>query len=134
MDRVDQLLHNTITSALDAWSGELRRYGIKCNTRITHLVDTQAFTCLLGRQAPSEEHDALVVFSVQNGLDYRVCERLPPLLSMRVGGVSSDGEACVQPEHARSCERRQIPVCVLRTLSKTASTKMRPNLTRSLGT
>src|SRR5438128_12386450 len=100
MGRVDELLHNIVTSALDAWSGEFRRYGIKCNTRITYLVDTQAFTCLLGRQAPSKEHDALVVFSVQNGPDDRVCEGFPPLLSMRVGGVSSDGEACVQPEHA----------------------------------
>jgi len=89
------IICNTLT--LDAFSGERCEDVMKCAQRITYFVDTQTLTCLLGRQAPSKEHDALVVFSVQDSLEDSVGERLPPLLSMRVGGVGADGKARIQP-------------------------------------
>jgi len=74
------------------------------------LVDLQPLTRLLGRESPCEKDDAAsgIVGTVQDGVEHRVRKGLPPLFRVRVGFVSADGEAGIEPEDAGFGEGREV--------------------------
>lgn len=78
----------------------------------TCLVDLQPLTRLLGRESPCEKDDAAsgIVGTVHDGVEHRVRKGLPPLFRVRVGFVSADGEAGVEPEDAGFGEGREVAV------------------------
>jgi len=81
------------------------------NARMTtYLVNTQSFTRLLRREPPYEKDNptSSIVGAVQDNVEDGVCERFPSLFCVRVGLVSADGEAGIEPEDTRLSEGREV--------------------------